>query len=81
MNGSPGSPLQPEAGMREAGEREDRNAETLCHGELPLPCPPVPPKGLSPLDCCSRRDLGAGAPVSHPKGPLPFPVLTVGLGR
>lgn len=73
MSGSPGSPLQPEAGMREAGEREDRDAETLCHGELPRQCPLAFPEGLSP-----RADTSGCWGSSQP---LPCPVLTLELGR
>lgn len=82
MNGSPDSPLQPEAGMREAGEREDRDAETLCHGELPLPCAPASPEGLVPLGCCPQGDPGAGAPLSHsPKGATALPSADLGAGE
>lgn len=70
MDGSPfGSPLQPEAGMREAGEREDRDAETLCHGELPLPCP---------LQGCPP--WGDTSACSGSSQPLPCPGLTLALG-
>lgn len=78
LNGSLGSPLQPEAGMREAGEREDGDAETLCHGELPLPCPPASPEGL-PWAHTLIRVLGLLS-TSRPREPLPCPVLTLGWG-
>lgn len=73
LNGSPGSPLQPEAGMREAGEREDRDAETLCHGELPLLCSPCLPWVLS---------SGCWAPLRHsPKGATALPCADLGAGE
>lgn len=75
LNGSPGSPLQPEAGMREAGEREDRDAETLCHGELPLLCPPASLKG-------SLLSSGCWAPLRHsPKGATALPWADLGAGE
>lgn len=69
--------LECEKLVSEKTEMQRHYVMVSCPCRVPL----SPLKACPPLDCCSRRDLGAGASVSHPKGSLHCPVLTLGLGK